>query len=603
MTPHNLIVVLRFHQSSAPSPEQTTHEKYQVTVLQAPGQGWGGPMITTSFEERQIHFLRDQYSQYITRQLESGRSTIPETEIHVLRHIGNGLFDLLPETVQRRLYQARQVALAQGCNLEIRLVFEKSAYTLLTLPWELLHFTENKLFLGLSGGGITRQLLLPTAATPTPEARPRQILGVWAEPAGLQPLTDRQTWGTSPTNPGQIFWLQGANTLEQLKNALDEGEFDALHIVAHGRSGDRWNFGLALVNAQGEPLWLGGDELATLLSSYPQIRFVYLDVCAAGDNSSTTGDEQYLVPGGIAPYVLGAGVAAVVVMKAEVGQAAAGVMASTFYQALAQGQNIPTALTTARRLVRLQLGDYLHWSIPALYTQHFKELSSPSQRLADAVITLKFVEPLYGFGLPLLIIMALIAQLAHRLTAAHGQLLPTTSLLLESNLIILFAALLTTHWHPPLQKKYNLHGKAWFPVLLHKYFSAYVWVLMGEFVMWVIWLILVWSGLDSPANLYYFWVVSLSGLAFLAHIGAIYAIKQQMIFLRVHFSLFKSNVWDTTLMIVMSLLIPLIPFLAGAFFAHGLFFIPEKHFSLVASLLLLFGGLATLYIYQATQND
>ncbi|MBU1661782.1 MAG: CHAT domain-containing protein, partial [Chloroflexi bacterium] len=378
----SLKVVLRFQQQLSRSSET---EGYLISVIKSPGRGWGGPFLPEGLDDAHINAVRQVYRGYVERQQTGPRLPLDERSWEILRAAGSQLFRVLPETVQARLHQAQSIAQEQGKSLEIVLAFDQTARPLLSLPWELLHNPAGRYFFALRGGGITRQLWLPTAPSANKSFRPQAILGVWAEPEGGAGLSARAAYSPAPGHDDEITWLAGADTLDQMKPALDSGRYDGLHIVAHGRADENWSdFSLALVAADGRPRWISPDQLAVFLSDYPQIRFVYLDVCASTVSGNAESRADYL-PGGLASSLLGMGVTAVVAMQDNISQEAAGLTAQVFYRELSQGADLAQAMTRARRAVRLQLDDPIHWSVPAIYNQHKPEdeRSFGSLRAAD----------------------------------------------------------------------------------------------------------------------------------------------------------------------------------------------------------------------------
>ena len=235
----SLQVVLQFRQQLA---HATDLETYQVEVVEAPGRGWGGPLTPIGLDDAHVQAIRVLYRSFLQRQRSSG-GIVSESEVEPLRVAGSQLFRALPETVQARLRQAMVIAHQKGRDLELSIVFDVSAQPLATLPWELLHDPDNRNFLALQGG-VTRQMLLPATIQIDRAYHSRAILGLWAEPDDVASLTIRRQYHPAPgyDNGGHddgITWLDGHNSLRQLETALATDRFDGLHVVAHGRAGER----------------------------------------------------------------------------------------------------------------------------------------------------------------------------------------------------------------------------------------------------------------------------------------------------------------------------------------------------------------------------
>lgn len=563
-------VVLQFHQQSVSAPDAGLAAHYQVQVIRAPGQGWGGPMLTTGLDANQIRTIRTAYRGFLARQQARGEMA-GEWASLPLQQLGDELFTALPESVQARLQQAQGYAVARGGHLQITLSFEPSAAGLLDLPWELLHDPHSRFFYTLRGEGITRNLLLPTAPQTGVPPLPKTTLGCWAEPAGLETLTERRRFAPAPGHADGFTWLQGADSLGQLQHALETGAYDSLHLVAHGRTGSAWDFAIALEDAHGRAHWFGPQQLALLLSHYPAIRFLYLDVCAAGDNraidpAAEEADDNppTATPGGAAGQLLGAGVTAVVIMQDRISQAAAGQMAACFYQELAEGHTVATAMTAARRAVQLQQGDVIHWSVPALYRQ--QPAPQTTSKLADWVLDKAATPPVLGGLFAGLALAVLTGHLSFKLAQIRLNVLSDwvylPPLLAACALLPLLAVVMTAVGQKQLAEKYGDHGRSWLPFLWHKYFGACVWAMMAWWLLWFIWWGIYASGLTpGTAVRQVVWAAGLVGVPLAAHTGARQAIRQDLLFRRVGFSLYRGGLLDTLLLLFLLLAPPFLPLL------------------------------------------
>ncbi len=528
-------------------------------------------MLVTGLDINQIRTIRAAYRGFLARQQALGEIA-GEWTVFPLQQIGNQLFEALPESVQTRLQQSQAYALARAGHLQITLSFEPSAVELLDLPWELLHDPHGRFFYSLRGNGVSRCLLLPTAPKTREMVSLESTLGLWAEPSGLEPLTERWRYAPAPGKEDGITWLQGPDSVAQLQKALDSGAYDSLHLVAHGRVGSAWDFAIALENANGRPHWFGPHQLAILLSHYPTIQFVYLDVCAAGENrvddNLNGGEEEaiqlYTTPGGAAGQLLGIGVTAVVIMQDRLSQAAAGQIAERFYQEVSQGNSLAAAMTAARRAVQLQQGDVIHWSVPALYTQ--RPTARATSPLADWILDKVATPAVLGTLLTGMMLAVLIGHLSFNLgrvpldTVSEWATLP--GLLVACAFIPILAAVMTSQGQVQLAEKYGYHGRRWLPFLWHKYFSAFVWAMMAWMVLWLTWWGVYASG-GAPGVIVrqLLWAMGLLGVAFAAHVGARQAIRQDMLFRRIGFSLFRGGVLDVLLLLFLLLATPFLPLL------------------------------------------
>jgi hypothetical protein len=250
------------------------------------------------------------------------------------------------------------------------------------------------------------------------------------------------------------------------------------------------------------------------------------------------------------------------------GQKAAGLMAAVFYHELTQGIAPGPALARARRAVRVEQDDLIHWSIPALYTRQTAEtLSSP---LADWILDEAIKPPIVMNVLLGMVLAILIGRLSFVLGNSRlddwqaWATLP--ALLVESTLIPIVAAVMTFQGQGVIAEKYELRGRGWLPFLFHKYFSAFVWTIPAWLMIWLAWLGIHWSGwgsLLSPAGWQALWFAALTSLALAAHVGARQAIRQYLLFRRIDFSLFQGSLTNFLLLVFCLFLPPFVP-LGGA---------------------------------------
>lgn len=526
-TETNQHVVLRFRQRGGRVAES---ESYQVEVV-FPHHHWGGPLLATRFDETAVSTIRQCYGDLLKRHQEAGKTPDAlKRLLEPLRSVGNQLFTSLPETVQQLLEQTIAQARTAGEVMTLVLQFEPSAQTLLSLPWELLHEPNGRLYIALQGGGLIRQLLLPTAAPLSPSFRPHATLGVWAAPKNMQSLAERQQSRTSPHNDSLFTtWIQGADTLAQLQTHLAQGGFDSLHIVAHGRGGDGQPFALALENQANESEWVTIDRLALLLTAAPSIHFVYLDVCAS------SGERGGYSPGGTAVDLLGAGVGGGVVMQDDVAQKASGLLADQFYASLQAGVSLAEAMENGRLAVRVVQDDAIHWSVPILYM--CREWGTPAEgrfSLADWLLNRTKLLETPTFFL-LLLLCLLVSFVARGLASLVVWDRTAVFWLLMGNLPILVAAAAMRQGQVQLEAAFSLGWREWLLVLRHKYTSALIWGFMGWAVIGLGWLLGViggWHVLWRSGERLVLWHLAVGFLASTGYLGARQGIRQMLLFLR-----------------------------------------------------------------------
>jgi hypothetical protein len=223
--------------------------------------------------------------------------------------------------------------------------------------------------------------------------------------------------------------------------------------------------------------------------------------------------------------------------------------------------------------VQLQQADTIHWSVPALYLprQTAKESSPLADWILDEVVTPAILSTLLA-GLALLLVLGHLAyalSLVSFTSPASWILLP--AILVETNLIPILAAAMSTQGQAHLANKYGYSGRGWLPFLWHKYFSAFVWGMMAWQVVWLVWLGIYGAGI--AANLgsgarQVTWAFGLAGIALAAHVGARQAVRQDLLFRRVDFVLFRGGVLNAIVLFFLLLAPPFLPL--AMFWAIGL---------------------------------
>ena len=527
MTP-SLQIILQFRQQTGG--ESPHHESYYVEATQAPGYGWGGPFHIRGLDDGQAQAVRLLYRSYLQRQ-QSSPLPVSQQDVEPLRTAGSQLFMAFPETIQQRLHESQAQAQSQGRTLELVLAFTPSAQPLLNLPWELLHNPISRTFFALRGGGISRRLVLPTAPQLPESYRPQQILGVWAEPSHRTPLKERAPFTPSPAHPGPITtWVQGHDTLQQMQRFLTEGGFDGLHLVAHGRGGPGWHdFTLALVNAKGTVQDVNADQFTTFLAQFPELKFVYLDVCSAGD-----GAETVYAPGGMATDLVNAGVPLVLVMQDRVAQEAAGLAAQEIYHALSQGSTLAEAVTNGRRAIRLQQDDPVHWSVPVLYSQtrpRSEPQHQPILRWLDRENVV--VQPTFFLWVAVILLGL---SLSHALSLTGlDEGLNLMPLVLVGQLLPVLAGATIRFGYAEMAERYRLDRWGWLAALQHKYLGILIRGFGVWAVIWVVWLALYWAGWlhqMTTGGRQLVWLVGLGLLVVAGVTGAYQGMRQNLLFWR-----------------------------------------------------------------------
>ena len=526
-------------------------EAYQVQVQSSPWGSWGGPFLAKDLDDAQIQMIRSNYRTYLER-FQTGDLPVDERSRSVLQVAGAQLFRVFPDTIRDCVYRSLAIARKQGKAFELVLAFDRTSQSLLGLPWELLYDPDGQFFLALQGAGITRQVWL-SGAPKAQLSSPKKWLGLWAEPQDISDLSVRRTYSPVPGDGANITWLTGSNSLKQLETALDNDEYDGLHIVSHGRVGKSWGEFYLALEANGETDWVTPDQLATLLVGYPSLRHVYLEICAGAKVDKGDSDQeldQDIMSDNLAVSLLGAGVSTVVAMQDYISQEAAGLAAQTFHYELAQGQSMPQAITASRRAIRLQLDDPLHWSVPVLYVQtRPAEERSLDVRMADWILEniKRLLHPRLWLALTAMVWSGALANIFARWDLRNATNWRQTGIyVMLSSLLYVMGALSMQYEQTLLGQRYQMDRQEWLRVFLSKYFSAAIWGFMWWIGILSGWLALIWMGVAVYLNQIErqgLWTFSLLGLFAFGYVGARQAIRQLHLFQKTAPSSLRFSDW------------------------------------------------------------
>lgn len=134
------------------------------------------------------------------------------------------------------------------------------------------------------------------------------------------------------------------------------------HFVGHGGFDQSTGEGLvALVGEEGDIHRLSATQLGALLGDHHPLRLAVLNSCDGARGSKLD------VFSSTAATLVRRGTPAVLAMQYEITDLAAIELARSFYDAVADGLAVDSALAAARQAVWLELGNTLEWGTPVLY--------------------------------------------------------------------------------------------------------------------------------------------------------------------------------------------------------------------------------------------
>ena len=322
-----------------------------------------------------------------------------------LKDFGGTLFDVMVKgPVRDCYYRSRDAAARQGLGLRVKLRLG-AVPNLNEVPWEFLYDRSTNQFLALSGfTPIVRHLALPAPVAPHIVEPPLRILAVIANPSrtNFHELQGAAEWERlskslavlTETGKVELELLRPA-TLGELQRRLRRSEYHILHFIGHGGFDPENGSGiLVLEDEEGRDHLVEGERFANLLADHTSLRLAFLNCCEGAQASQTNPFT------GVAQALLQKGVPAVVAMQFEVTDAAAIELAETFYEALADGCEVDTALAETRKAIYVSANE-VEWATPVLYLHSYSgrlfEINGvESPVVSEAAAFIELDEPVNG---------------------------------------------------------------------------------------------------------------------------------------------------------------------------------------------------------------
>ncbi len=354
--------------------------EYPVTVIRAPAGG--EPSITAKIPvddvtlQRQVNELSVARSaqattrRAINRARDISTATSPQIdEALAAREIGQRLFDALITDAVRDAY-SRSLAKAreQGAGLRLRLRIE--APEVAALPWELLYDAQEGDHVSLlRETPLTRYTALARDQGVLTVKPPLRILGMVSAPSDLEELDvtqeqariERALEHRLERGDVELKWVENG-TWRALMEALDRGPWHVFHFIGHGAFDPQTGEGLlAFCNDQGVMQKMQATALGRLFSGHPSLRLAFLNACEGGRASE---DELFSSVGAV---LTRRGIPAVISMQFEITDAAALEFSRLFYDALARGNPVDVAVTTARTGLSFTEPQSVEWATAMLH--------------------------------------------------------------------------------------------------------------------------------------------------------------------------------------------------------------------------------------------
>lgn len=348
-----------------------TFERLEGRRYRARAEGPGGATSSTfslPFDEKEIEIFLLKVGRP-RRGVTRGRVPRPMRET---REFGEKLYDAVMQGDVRDLFSsARQMAIREDTGLRIRLRMNE-APDLADLPWEFLY--DGRDFLALSDTTpLVRFLDLPNPPRALQVELPLRVLITISAPHDQPPIDviaeqekiQEALSGLETKGRLEVVYTHDASlqSLQRtLRRARSQGRpFHVWHFIGHGVFDPAQRTSTLLFQDEHQlSSPVGGFELGTLFSTYPQLRIAVLNAC---EGARADREDPFA---GVAMALVERGVPAVVGMQFEISDSAAIAFAGEFYAALLDGLPLDAAITEARRAVFF-LPNFVEWATPVLF--------------------------------------------------------------------------------------------------------------------------------------------------------------------------------------------------------------------------------------------
>jgi hypothetical protein len=266
-----------------------------------------------------------------------------------------------------RVIFARCRTQARQDRKTMRILLSTDGPNVSQIPWEFAvdpQVQDDYLALRLS---LARSPRVSEPIPPLQVEPPLRVLGIQARPHDLPRLeADEErrhiatAFETVSSDLVDVTWLPGDGWLD-ISNALSRHPWHVLHFVGHGGFDSDLESGyLELSDERGNGMKVPATDIGRAIARCPQLRLVVINAC----ESASTGTAGVFAS--TAAKLMNEGIPAVVAMQYEITDPAALAFAAAFYEAIARGAPVDSAVTMARETLKVTLSS-LEWATPVLF--------------------------------------------------------------------------------------------------------------------------------------------------------------------------------------------------------------------------------------------
>lgn len=356
-------------------------EGFKTHVLESPaGEATGAFTLDKTFAENQVLKL--------SRTRGATRSAALSDQRAAAERLGAYLYEtVFTGEVGEKLRTSAALAEQKNFGLRLRLRLQNDR-DLLNLPWEYLYDTEEGKFLVLSKWTpLVRYPDAPTPTKPLDVQLPLKILVAIsnAVPDGAAELDGDHEWELlrdtalgDARRQGMVALERISGSLSEINSALERVDWDVFHYIGHSGFDRTINEGVLWLEGSDKPIQ--GNDLAQLLGTQRKLGLTVFNSC---EGARADSNDPFA---GIAQSVLQKGVPAVVAMQFEIRDDAAILFSRAFYTALADGQAVDEAVSSARRAIFGAPND-VEWGTPVLFLRSEDSQIFRTDELTPAIRT------------------------------------------------------------------------------------------------------------------------------------------------------------------------------------------------------------------------
>ena len=360
--------------TSAPPEDDPNYENFDIHIR--PGRADGQYALNATS-------LAGETDQIIYQSLPTSEEY--EDQVYYLRELmaspedaeqlGQTLRSFLFPTLIRDLFlRTKERAESEGkAGVRVRLNIFRESRDLYQIPWE--YVRDDKAFMALNEETPVVRYM-PTNRAPQDVGVPEKvrILVAWASPSdqelldvegevavvkeALAPLIERGRVEVEIVGNAQASKLR--RTVRKMKPHI-------LHFIGHGILQESGEGALALEARDGTTALIDAEKLLVLLQG-DDTKLVMLSACQTAATSEDEPDHKSArALMGVAPKLVWGGTPAVVAMQFNLPDDAGAPFMETFYEFLADGKPLDTAVTEARIGLYFDFDDQIFWAIPVLF--------------------------------------------------------------------------------------------------------------------------------------------------------------------------------------------------------------------------------------------